>query len=165
MPYFQAMAKGRKKKTEQVSIDRTFLKMLFVHENLEVPEIVTMTGVPKTTVYYYKSQDNWEEERVQRNLNPRAIAAQLELAVRTLFKKRRDENNGQLILAGGDGDTIHKLLKSRNDILKESNYIGIAFDISDRKIKWLRERYPKLATDDYVNAEHEFLKKLFEDLI
>ena len=69
------------------------------------------------------------------------------------------------VLAGGDGDTIHKLLKSRNDILKESNYIGIAFDISDRKIKWLRERYPKLATDDYVNAEHEFLKKLFEDLI
>lgn len=145
--------------------ERDYARILFTREGKGVSEISTLTGIPAATLYKWKHDDEWETERSHLRLNPRAIAADIELSIIQIYEAKREANNGKAILTPGDADAIAKLVKSRNDLLKNSNYIGIAFDVMDRFQKLLARDYPKLVdSNELGKIVGAFLKDLMAEL-
>lgn len=141
---------------------RHFCKMLFVHEDKSMDEIETMLGVPRSTLYYWHKEDCWEESRKSYRFSAGEIAEQINKSMLAIFKAADERDNKAL--SGSEADAIAKLNKVRASVLKDSNYMGIAFNVMQRFQSFMRENHPKLATNELPDIVAEFLKKLYEQV-
>jgi len=137
-----------------------FAEMLYVHEGRSMEEIIEILQIPQSTVYLWRQNGDWDNLRDRLKTNPLGLAKVIEQSIMSILENAQKNQNG--ILTGKDGDAIAKLSKARKDILKESNYLGIAFDVFDKFQKFLHNEQPRLVDEKLSDAIAEFLKSLLE---
>lgn len=179
---------AQRKKIAEKKRDREFCRILYVHEMKEVDEIVAITGISKSNIYFWKNEEDWEHQRSLAKLNPRFLAGRLEKSIQDILDstkaaiefdsyedfckamrsaRRREkfwEKISKGIITPAQADAIHKLNNTKMAMLKESNYMSISFDVMNRFQKYLKANEPKLLKDALVNAIHDFLKQLFDEV-
>jgi len=141
--------------------EREYAKMLFVYEGKEVKELTETLGVPESTLYYWCREDNWVHIRQNYQTNPRSLANELERSILKIIEICKGED-GKGYVDGKAADSIAKLNRVRKDILKETNYMGIAFDVIQELQFFLRDKAPKVLTTRLAALMQDFLKYLLE---
>jgi len=146
-------------KQKQANLQK-FAEMLYVHEGKDIDAIIDMLKIPQSTAYLWKTKGDWDMMRDNLKANPLALAKVIEQSILKILENAQQNQKG--ILTGADGDTIAKLSKARKDVLKESNYLGIAFDVLEKFQKYLFAEYPKMIDEKLSDAVAAFLKSLLE---
>jgi len=136
-------------------------KMLYVYEGKEIREIADVLNIPLSTIYDHAKKENWYQEREGKTLSPNALAEELKRSMLLILTTARSEKRP---LTGEEGDKISKLSKSRESIVRDSNYMGIAFDVFDKFQRSLKDSSPELLTVPLNSAIGDFLRKLINNL-
>ena len=141
---------------------RPFCKMLYVHEDKTIEDIENMLNIPRSTLYYWAKADQWEESKKSYRFSAGEIAEQINKSMLHIFKAAEERDNKAL--TGSEADAIAKLNKVRASVLKDSNFMGIAFNVMQRFQSYLRQHHPKIVDNDFPDICAEFLKNLYEQI-
>lgn len=147
--------------TQERINQKEFARMMYIYEGKEIIEISTIIGLAKSTVYKWFNDEDWKAEREGKTVSPSALADELKLSIFQIVTNARLEKRP---LNGSEGDQISKLSKAREALMRDSNYMGIAFDVLDKFQKWLKDHNPKLLSVPLNNSVGEFLKFLLSSI-
>lgn len=136
-------------------------RMLYIYEGKEIREISKLLDVPLSTLYAICKKENWYEEREGKTLSPNALAEELKRSILLILVTAKKDNRP---LTGEEGDKISKLSKARESIMRDSNYMGIAFDVFDKFQRHLKDSNADLLTVPLNNSIGDFLRKLLSTL-
>lgn len=148
-------------KNEQANL-RNYARMLFVFEGKEMDDLEKFLGLPRSTLYYWYKTDEWEKLRGEHRFNAGEIARQINVSLLNIFNAAKKNEDGAL--TSKQADAIAKLNKVRQSVLKDSNYMGIAFDVIQRLQTYLRNKHPKAYHEQLPEACAEFLKNLLNEV-
>ena len=138
-----------------------YARMLYVYEGKEIQEIAATLGLSKSAVYNWASAGDWKAEREGKTISPAALAAEFKRSMLVILNTARKEDRA---LDGKESDALAKLSKARESVMRESNYMGIAFDVLDKFQRYLKEKEPGLLTVPLNNAIGDYLKSLLGSL-
>ncbi len=138
-----------------------YARMLYVYEGREIAEIAETLGLARSTVYAWAQNEDWKAEREGKTISPAALAAEFKRSMLVILNRAREEKRA---LDGKESDALAKLSKARESVMRESNYMGIAFDVLDKFQRFLRDHSPELLTVPLNNAIGDFLKQTLSRL-
>jgi len=138
---------------------RARCKSLYCYKGHSIPAISDLTGVSESTLRRWRSEEDWEDQRMARSVSGRMVAEQLRKQV---FMIIADANEEGRMLDNGEVDRIRKMRKDINELDDAELFVGHALDTIDELGDWLADHYPDLR-DDMVQPLMEFSRQLVQD--
>jgi transposase len=135
---------------------RSRCKNLYCYDGHSIAEIARMMPPSESTLRRWKEEDDWEDQKMAKEVSGRMIAEQLKRQVHMIVEEANSEGR---LLTNAEVDRIRKM---RSDIEKLDDTeirIGHALDTIDELGDWMAEHYPDLH-EQLVQPLMEFSREL-----
>jgi len=138
---------------------RARCKSLYCFKGHEIPEISRLTGVSESTLRRWRSEEEWDDQRMARSISGRMIAEQLKKQVWMIVEQANEEGR---MLDNAEVDRIRKMRKDIDKLDDTEVWVGHALDTIDELGDWLADHYPGLR-EEMVQPLMEFSRELVQE--
>ncbi len=133
-------------------------EMLYIETGSTIEDLKSMFDIPKNTLFRWKKEGDWDNQRKVRVLSPIRLAHKFRDQIGLIIENAETEKRA---LTASDADMIAKLQKAAFNISPNSTVISIGMDIMKDFMMYLKTKDNDLA-QKIVGYSNEFLRTIFK---
>lgn len=143
--------------------DRTEAKRLYIEENVGIAEISKRLDIPEKTLYRWRNDEKWDEEKEDiANTSTNAVKQSYRAAIAAMEKITKDFEAGGT-LNSADVQNARMLIKNAKELQKDVDMLGNILIAQREWTQFLQERDPELLQKNlpYLLAFKDEMKKKY----
>jgi len=143
--------------------DRTEAKRLYIEEGLKVQEIARRLDINEKTIYRWRDEEKWDEEKEEiANTSTNAVK-QTFLAAISALGQITEKFKTEKVISSADVQNARMLIKSAKELQKDVDMLGNILIAQREWTQFMQERDPELLTKmlPYLMGFKDEMKKKY----
>jgi transposase-like protein len=144
-------------------LERLEAKRLYVEEGEEIKTIAAKLNVPDKTLYKWKDEDGWDDERKENTMTSASAVKQSYRAAISAMEKITKEFETTGKLNSADVQNARMLIKNAKELQRDVDMLGNIFVAQREWLQFAQERDPDLVQRmlPYLNEFKDEMKKKY----